>query len=329
MENQIFNLIKVGKIEGFSTAPKFIETVISRVFIFDKDDVVLKFYKRDNEWWNTDMKDLSKGTSRINFIREDFEFNNFLNPKIYSDLKVAITENDVVKLLEPKNDDDELVIVMRKEDLSGTFTDVLYANHLTLEEYKNIGKSFAKIKLDIPKSFLPETNLSWYEEMVERGKGLSSWMLNEKDFPNEVSNKCLALFDKILQENKASFQKIFRDNLFVCIDCNSENLIYSNHELRFIDAYPPKDNWRIGTFDVDIFRTASDIYALAGENAYNAYLEGVDEVAGKYLDKNLTNFYLLYGAMIMAPYFFMLSKQDQKYQPKAEKYLQFVKNLVG
>ena len=329
MDNKIFSLINEGKIEGFSASPKMIETVISRVFIFDKDNVVLKFYKRDNEWWNTDMKDLSKGLSRINFIRQDFEFNHFLNSKIYSDLKVAVVENNIVKLLEPKSDDDELVIVMRKEDLSATFTDVLYANNLTLEEYKNIGKSFAKIKLAIPKSFLPETSLNWYEEMGERGKGLTSWMLNEKDFPDEVSNKSLALFDKILQDNKTNFQTITKENLFVCIDCNSENLLYSNDELRFIDAYPPKDNWRIGTFDIDIFRTASDIYALASENAYNAYLEGVNEIAGDYLDKNLKDFYLLYGAMIMAPYFFMLSKKDKKYQVKAEKYLTFVEKLVN
>ena len=231
MDNKIFSLINEGKIEGFSTSPKMIETVISRVFIFDKDNIVLKFYKRDNEWWNTDMKDLSKGPSRINFIRQDFEFNHFLNSKIYSDLKVAVVENNVVKLLEPKSDDDELVIVIHKEDLSGTFTDVLYANNLTLDEFKNIGKSFAKIKLAIPKDFLPETSLNWYEEMIERGKGLTSWMLNEKDFQAEVSNKSLALFDKILLENKTNFQTLTKENLFVCIDCNSENLLYSNHEL--------------------------------------------------------------------------------------------------
>lgn len=328
MDDQIFNLIKDGKIEGFSATPKMVETVISRVFIFDKDNIVLKFYKRDNKWWNTDMKDLSRGLSRINFIRQDFEFNHFLNSKIYFALKVAVVKGGIVKLVEPKINDDELVIVMHKADLSGTFTDVLYANNLTLEEYKNIGKSFAKIKLAIPKSFLPETSLNWYEELLERKKDLSSWMLNEKDFPAELANKSLALFDKILQENRTNFQTLTKENLFVCIDCNSENLLYLNNELKFIDIYQPKDNWRIGTFDVDIFKVASDIYALAGESAYGAYLEGVNEIASDYLDKNLSDFYLLYGVMIMAPYFCMLSKKDEKYKLKAEKYLEFAKKIV-
>ena len=114
----------------------------------------------------------------------------------------------------------------------------------------------------------------------------------------------------------------------VCIDGNSENLLYSNKELRFIDAYPPKDNWRIGTFEVDIFRTGSDIYALAGEKEYKAYLSGVKEVAGDKVNLKFENFYLLYAAMIMAPYFYMLSKKNSKYLPKAEKYLQFVKKLI-
>jgi aminoglycoside phosphotransferase family enzyme len=329
MRNQIFSLIKSGKIEGFSAAPKMIETVISRVFVFNKDDIVLKLYKRDNDWWNINRKDLSRGISRINFIRQDFEFNRFLNPKIYFDLKAAVIDGGIVKLADPKSDDDELVIVMHEEDISGIFTEVLYENKLTSEEYKNIGRSFAKIKMAIPKSFLPDSKLNWYEQMAGISKNLSGWALSEKDFPKEVAEKGLALFGKKIEENKVNFELINRDDLFVLIDCNSENLIYSNRELRFIDAYPPKDDWQLGTFDVDIFRTASDIYALAGEDAYNAYLEGVDEIAGDLLDKNLKDLYLLYSAMIMVPYFFMLSKKDKKYQAKAEKYLSFVRKLVN
>lgn len=329
MDNQIFSLIKEGKVDGFSSLPKMIETVISRVFLFDMENIVLKFYKRDNDWWNTEMQDLSGGVSRMNFIRQDFEFNHFLNSEIYSGLKTAVIENNRVKLIDPKKDDDELVIVMRKEDISGTFTEILNENKLSLEDYKNIGKSFAKTKLAIPKSFLSENESNWYEQMILRAKDLSAWVLSEKDFPAEVAGKGLALFEKVLEENKIKFEEIKRDSLFVLMDCNSENLIYSDHKLKFLDAYSPKDNWRIGTFDMDIFRVASDICALAGKDAYRAYLEGVIEVAGNHLDKNLQDFYLLYGALIAAPYLFMLSKKDQKYKIKAEKYLLFVEKLVS
>ena len=329
MDEKLFNLLCAGKIVGFSCEPRVIETVISRVFIFNEEDVVLKFYKRDNDWWNKDMMDLSGGHSRIDFIRNDFEFNRFLNPKVYTALKAVVIANETVVLKEPDMNEDELVIVMHKEDISGTFTEVLFENKLTLDEYRGIGKRFARIKLDIPKRFLPESNLTWYEHTVKRLQDLSSWVSSEKDFPEEIAKQGLSLLKRQLEENKVDFQSIPSSDLFVLIDCNSENLIYSNQELRFIDAFPPRDDWRIGTFDVDIFRTGSDIYALAGEDAYNAYLEGIDEIAGQYRNKDLSDFYLLYSALIMAPYFFMLSSKDNKYLNKAARYLAFVKKRIS
>ncbi|MBI3632385.1 MAG: hypothetical protein HY225_02965 [Candidatus Vogelbacteria bacterium] len=328
MGNKIFVLINEGKIGGFTEKPKLIETVISRVFIFDKENIVLKFYKRDNDWWNSDMKDISKGPSRIQFIRNDFKFNHFLNPKTYFALKTAQIVNGSVKLAESKSDDDELVIVMHKEDIARTFTSVLIKNTLTLDEYKNIGRTLAKVKISIPKDFLPGNKSNWYEQMKIRLQDLAGWVSNEKDFPSEVANKALELLNNELEKNKNKFQKINRNDLFVLIDCNSENLIYSDGNLRFIDAYSPKDDWQIGAFDVDVFRTGSDIYALAEQNAFDAYLEGVNEVAGNYLDKSHSDFYLLYGATIMAPYFFMRSKKDKKYLPIAKKYLRFIMKLL-
>lgn len=329
MENDFFDLIKDGRIEGFSGTPKIIETVISRVFVFNEDNIVLKFYKRDNGWWNTAMNDLSRGASRRNFIRRDFEFNHFLNPKVYFALKTVVLNGKSVALVEPKNSDDELVIVMRKEDLSGVLTDVLYENKLVTEEYKSIGTSFAEIKLALPKHFLSDNRSSWYDQMRVRLSDLSNWLSGASDFPKVIADAGLSLLRESLEENKESFQLTGGDDFFPLIDCNSENLLYSDGKLRFIDAYPPKDDWRMGTFDVDIFRVAGDIYALAGKNAYDAYLKGVDEVAGEYRNKNLSDFYLLYGVMIMAPYLFMLSKKDTKYEDKAKKYLEFVEKLLG
>ncbi len=329
MDYTIVDLIKEGKLEGFLGAPTMIETVISRVFIFDVDDIVLKIYKRDNNWWNTNIQDLSGGALRSRFIRHDFEFNHFLNPKIYLEIKALVCENGTAKLVDLKDADDELVIVMHKEDVSETLTEVLYEGKLKPEEYKDIGQSLAKIKLSLPKSFLPDNKSNWYEQMTARLEDLSGWILSEKDFPKELADKALAKFGKILEENQSRFQSITKNDLFPLIDCNPENLIYSHKELRFLDVYPPKDDWRIGTFEMDIFRVAGDVCALAGEDAYDAFMEGAVEIAAGNLDKSLSDFYLLYGAMITAPYFFMLSNKNEKYKVKAEKYLKFVEKIVG
>ncbi len=330
MNNQLSTLLQRGMVDGFSSTPTVIETVISRVFIFDTENRVLKFYKRDNEWWNTDMKDLSGGNSRIDFIRNDFEFNHFLNPTVYIDLKQAIAEDGKVKLVNPKSGDDELVIIMHKEDIQGTLTEVLYQNTLSVAEYRSMGEAFAKIKLALPEKFLPATEANWYELMCERVKDVKTWALSEKDFPKDLADKALAILSRELEENKNNFRLITKDSLFVSIDCNSENLIYTNHKLRFLDAYPPKDDWRISAFNVDIFRVGYDIYTFAGKESYDAFLEGVRTVAGDRLDRSTSHFYLLYAGLIVTPYFYMLdkSKKDQKYLVRAEKSISLLKELL-
>lgn len=326
--NELFDLIKQGKIEGFSTKPRYVETVISRVFIFDDEDRVLKFYKRDNEWWNSEMKDISAGQSRIDFIREDYEFNQFLNPRIYIGLKKAVIRDSVVYLEEANQEDDELVIVMHKEDLSGTFTQVLAGGALNHETYEMIGKQFASIKCSIPSQYLSNAEKNWHEQMCARVNDLSSWTISEQLFPSHLAEKGIAYMRRLLETHRDEFSSVRKEDLSVLIDCNSENLLFVDGELRFIDAYSPKDAWRVGSFDIDIFRVASDIYAMSGKEAYDAFLRGVESVEGVRLNPTLHRFHLLYGALIMGPYFYMLSRKDQTYLTHAEKYNQFIEEIL-
>ncbi len=330
MENQalLFELLKGGKVVGYATPPRMVETVVSRVFIFDLENTVLKFYKRDNAWWNSSMHDISHGSSRIDFIRQDFAFNQFLNPKIYLALKKATLENDQVIISEPREEDDDLVIIMKKQDPSSGFTEMLFSQSCTLEEYTSIGKALAQIKLSIPRMFLPAIETNWYEQMQARMKDLAEWVGSVKGFPAHLTEQALAYLRKEVEAQKSSFQKMTMEKLVVCIDGHSENLTYDHRSLSFMDAYPPKDEWRIGSFDIDIFRTGSDIYAFVGKEAYDAYLQGVKVVAADHLQMHLADFYLLYAAMIMSPYFMMLSESNPTYKAKAEKYLSFVDSLL-
>ena len=157
---------------------------------------------------------------------------------------------------------------------------------------------------------------------------MERWIASVGDWPQDLAKDGVTQLRRKLDEYKKYFQTLGRSALSVSIDCNSENLIYSDGELRFLDAYPPKDEWRIGDFIMDIFRTGSDVYALAGKDAYEAYLKGVMEIAGERIDRSFESFYLLYGALIMSPYLFALSKKNPQYLPKAEKYLVFVKELI-
>lgn len=324
---ELYARIEQGKLEGFSGVPQKVTTVISNVYIFD--DKVLKIYKRDNEWWNTVMQDLSKGQPRIDFITRDFAFNQTLNPSVYIDLKVLAKVGDVVALRDITEGDDEFVVVMRKIDATQTLTKVLFEQKLTVEDCEKIGVDFTSKKLSLSKDFLPtELTGTWYEQLIGRFKDLDGWVSSVPGFPREIGDKGLAQLKTILETQKEKFNGMSAKDLAVCIDCNSENLLYSNGKLSFMDVYPPKNEWRSAAFDHDIFRVGADIYGFIGRDGFEAYLKGVHSVVEDKLDKSLQDFYLLYGAMITGPYLYMLAQKNINYLSQAQKYSEFIKQLT-
>jgi aminoglycoside phosphotransferase family enzyme len=322
-----YTQIAQGKLVGYAGVPTHIQTVISDVFLFE--DAVLKRYKRDVGWWNTGMTDLSKGQSRIDFITNDFAFNQALNPDVYRSLQTLAMEGDQLILRDPQEGEDELIIVMRKVDTSKTFTKVLVAGSLQNADYESIGRQMANKKRALSRDFLPkDIHSTWYEQLVNRFNDLEAWVLSEESFPRDIAETGLRTLREVLEAHRHAFAAMTPDALSVCVDCNSENLLYADGTLSFLDAYPPKAAWKIGAFNHDIFRTGSDIYALAGKEAYESFLQGVYSVVQDALDPELHNFYLLYGAMIMGPYFYMLGKKNSVYLKPAEQYAAYIKEVL-
>lgn len=323
----LYKLVEGGKLEGFSGIPVHITTVISNVYVFENK--VLKIYKRDNEWWNTSMQDLSKGQPRIDFITRDFKFNQKLNPAVYTALEVLVKEGDKAILRDPNDDDDELVVVMEKIDATQTMTKILSEQKLSLDEYEKVGRDFITKKLSLTKDFLPtELTGNWYVQLIGRFNDLEGWAYGEHDFPKEVADAGMTKLRSILENQKDKFSAMRAVDLAVCIDCNSENLLYLNGKLSFMDVYPPKNEWRSAAFEHDIFRLGADIYGFAGKEAYEAYLKGVYSIDEHMFDNDLHAFYLLYGAMITGPYLYMLAKKDDKYLRHASKYNEFIRTVL-
>lgn len=324
----LYELLEQGNVNGFSEAPQCIATVISRVYIFKKEQTVLKVYKRDNVWWNENMNDLSGGLTRSKFIRNDFEFNKILSPEIYRGLKTIKIEDGLIVLKDPEESDDELVIVMNTADVDATLTKVLANKILQSEEYELIGKEFGTKKLSLPQEFLPQLDENLYDHMTDRINDLEEWISSESLFSSDLKIQGLEQLRQNLNSQQYCFKNILAKDLSVCIDCNSENLLILDKHLTFIDAFPPKASWLPGPFNIDVFRTGADIYALAGEESFNAFLRGVESVAGEKLSLELQNFYLLYGALIMAPYLYMRSRENNEFLPLAEQYSNFIKDVL-
>lgn len=327
-QTELFQLLTAGNIDGFSAPPKVIETVISRIFIFEAEKTVLKFYKRDNIWWNKDMRDLSGGKTRRQFIERDFGFNHALSPAIYEALKTPVVEDGKIFLRDFHGDEDELAIVMHQIDTSKTLTHLLNGQSLTREEYLNLGKEFARAKRSLPRDFLSGLETDWYAQMRARLDDLSVWMVSAPEFPQDIGQAGLSTLKNALESYRETFRLMHGNQLSVTMDCNTENLLFEDGKLSFFDAYPPRREWLDGMFEVDIFRVGSSIYALDGEKAYEAYLEGARQEAGNNIDMQYESFYLLYGILISAPYFYMLSKNDVSYLPKAERCLAFAQKMI-
>lgn len=327
-DKHISTLIEQVGVAGFRSKPRTVETVISRVFVFDTEQTVLKLYKRDNAWWNAQMQDLSGGAARIQFIRDDFAFNQALNPRTYLALQVASVQGGSVVLHDALGaDSDELVIRMRKEDADTTLGDLLLAGSISLPEFEEMGRNFCALKGALPRSFLPPVESSWGDQMKKRLVDLKSWINSAPSFPRDVSTRGLEILESLIADHLNLLESMSREQLSVLMDVHSENMLYSDRRILPIDCYPPTNEWRIGDADVDVFRLGSDIYALSGEEAFYAYMRGVQShTPVKHAE--LTPLYLLYGALIMGTYLSMLSDKDQKHAAKTEKYLEFIKTLL-
>lgn len=327
MQHQlILQLLEEGKLEGVSSVPKKVTTFISNIFIFEKENIVLKVYKRDNEYWNTNFQDISSSESRINFIQSDFNLNHKLNPDVYTDIKgLEIKDNQIIL---SDDNTDELAIVMNVADTSKSLSQTLLDNKLTLDQYKNLGKQFIKHKNRLQNEEVIDLGNNWYEQLKNRFVNLRDWMYEGSPlFEKDLSDRACDYLEKYLEDNKSDFEKITHKDLSVLIDCNSENLLYIDNKLQFIDTYAPKEEWRVGYFEHDIYRTASDIYGLAGKEEYESFMKGVSETLDIPLGKH-DFFYLLYGASIMSPYYYMLAKEDEKYLVFAERYKKYFMNLL-
>lgn len=294
----IISLIQQGKISDFSEIPEMVVTTISNVFIFQEAKKVLKIYRRDNEYWNTSFSDISKGESRIQFIREDFSANKAVSPLVYLELKKATVVDGMVNLSPPEDGDDELVILMQYINAKESFNDSLFRGDIPQQEFASIGSQFGNIKKNLSISEeRPSDN--WFELMTQRVTDLKIWMEHLSQYiPSEVTNQCIEVVTKYTETNKERFRSIQGNDLAYTIDAHGENALFDDGKLEFIDILLPNARWRWTPKEYDIYRIGVDILILSGEENLKHYIDGAKKEYAEFEEKD-ENFYLLYCAALM------------------------------
>lgn len=322
-QEHLLSLFKTGKFPGEHGVPKHIETFISNVFLFEER--VYKLYKNNNQSFNESFRDISGKEKRFDFTTRDFAWNNASTPSIYTDLLGVRSSNEVIEIVAPDGNAEELVIKMNRVDLSDVLFEKLIQNKITKEDSyaigKGLGESLAKVRKPLPEK------LNYFEMFEERIVDAKAWMKVVEHIipPQEIDAYCDYLL-KFRNANKELFENQQSQELEYGGDIHSHNALYSDGKFFLMDTFSPKDDWLIEYHGTPAYRIATDIWSLSGKKElFDACIEGYEAASSMKVNRGLDNLYVIYSLTISAPYHYMLEQNDVSKKEAAERIHTFMR----
>ncbi len=312
---------------GENSTPKHIETVISNVFIFDKN--VYKLYKNDNEFFNKGFRDLSPKKDRMDFTRRDFKWNHTLSPTIYTEIIGINVNGDEIKVVEPTDEAQELVILMNRVDTSDLLFEKLMRGEITEDESFTMGEQLA---LTLKEAHVkPEGSHDFYQKFEPRVSDLRDWIKSVSEHISEEESKEYCDFlEAFRKDNKEWFEKELTEELVHGGDMHSHNAIFSNGKLYLMDTFPPKEEWLVDHKLIPLYRIGADIWALSGNrDMFEAFVRGYEKGAGHKVNRKLDELYILYASAIMVSYLYMLQRTDKDKKEAAERFHKFIREYYS
>ncbi|PCI29409.1 hypothetical protein COB55_02255 [Candidatus Wolfebacteria bacterium] len=313
-----------GKIEVLEKGvPNHTETVISDVFVFN--DFAYKVYKSDSTFFNENFSDLSSKENRFDFTRADFEWNNKLSPEIYLELK-GLSVNGVVPTIgDPTDNADELVIVMKKIDMSDQLIKKLHNKTITISDCENIGEQLAKKLSELP---LSNSEQTVYSDFLSRHKDIQPWIKTvDKYIPEKLARKYQEFVKEYIEANKDEFNS--PNEMGMCADIHADNAIYKNGEFYPIDSYAPKKDWLHGYKFINLYRVATDIYNFLGKEGFNAVIEAYQKSSSEEVPRRHDKFLAIYCQLINWPYQYMLAEKESWRLDIADRYGKAVEEIYS
>lgn len=321
-QKPLLELLRAGKVSGESGVPKHIETVISNVFLFNER--VYKVYKNDNDFFNSSFHDVSAKQDRFAFSKADFEWNQQLTKEVYLHLQGVKVDGDSIQLVDEK-DAEELMFITKRMPEGTILFDRLMKGDLTQDDFYEIGKQFAERE----KNFVWNGTMSdesLLDNMLERYDDIVAWIKDvEKVSALEKETWANKLKELIVRVYTHDSSKVS-----ICFDLHSLNAFYVDQTLYPFDTHPPKDAWRFGPPLLNLYRLATDVFALAGEKEFDAVMRGYHEYLKKEMPPQETNrLFVIYASLIMVSYLYMLGTTDTDKNEAAVKYHDFLKRYLG
>lgn len=324
-QKPLIELFCSGKFPGESGVPKHIETVISNVFLFERK--VYKVYKNDNDFFNSNYRDLSGREDRFIFTKKDFEWNNDLSPSIYTSVQGITAGDDMIHVVS-EYQAEELILIMNRVDTKDLLYEKLIQNLITEQDCYMIGTQLAKHLKGI-KRYLPDFDFS--DVFDARITDLRNWIQSVTD---HISTEESGMYCDFLQNfndiNRSELKEKFNDSIAFEGDFHSQNALFTNKQLFLMDTYPPKEEWGIGHQLTSVYRVGADIWALSGkESFFQAFLSGFMEEGDMTIEKKFNPFFVVYASGIMVSYLYMLAQTDPEKMGPAQKYHNFLRTYFS
>lgn len=319
--------MKAGKIADETSIPKHIETVMSNVFIFDK--TVYKLYKNDNDFFNKAFRDLAPKKDRMNFTKSDFEWNHTLSPSIYAKVIGININNGEIKITEPTNEADEVVIVMNKAKTEDLLFEKLLKGKLSEDESFSLGKQLGETLKNAQKK--PSEKQNFYNKFEARITDLQNWVSGVSEYVDETEFKEYCDFlEKFRHENREWFENGLSDEMVTGGDLHSHNAIFSDGILYLIDTYAPKEEWLIDHRLIPMYRLGTDIWALTNNKSlFESFLVGYEEGSGYTVNRKLDDLYVMYASSIMVVYLYILQRTDSEKNEAATRFHAFIREYFA
>lgn len=244
---------------GESGVPEHIETVLSNVFLFKER--VYKLYKNDNDFVNKNFGDLSIKEKRFEFSNIDFSWNQQLAKEVYLRIQGANVGMDSVRFVDKSEETEELLIVTKRLPREASLFEHLRNNDLVETDYYEIGKQFAERE----KGFISNEELSktsLLENMSERNISIVDWVRGAEKY---ISHEEIVTYTGQLTNLIKIVYTGDSAPLSIAFDVHSLNAFYIDRAFYPFDVVAVNDAWHFAPALVNIYRLATDVFALVGE----------------------------------------------------------------
>jgi len=324
---QIIDAFLNGNVEGLAEKglqPEHIETHISHLFLFPK--TVYKICKRDNDFFNKDFRNLADLKTRVDFYKSDFFLNNYFSPSTYLKLYGVHSDGRIIKINDDIGNAVDVIMEMRRINLEYNLSNLLHENTLELEDFQAMGYQQTKEVAQYPKQ--PKSENTYYEIFMDRIEDTRLWMYSAPAYiPKDETDSIVKIMKNYVEKNKDYFINFDKSKFVVALDNHSDNIFYENKKILFLDIYPPKEDWMIGSSQLNIYRPATDVLILKGEEYARAMIQGYKDFYGS-LDESHELFYFIYSAVIQAISLYNLSGNNLTKKQDAIKYKEYITESI-